>query len=48
MADRGGDDVGVGIGEANAEGHVAGDNLAGDAVVARPALADVVQQAGEQ
>ena len=48
MPDRGGNDVGVGIAEAKAQGHVPGDDLAGDAVVAGPALAHVMQQAGKQ
>ena len=48
VADRGGDQLRVGLAEADPLAHVAGDHLAGDAVVAGPALADVVQQRGEQ
>ncbi len=48
VADEGGEDGGVRAVEADAGGGVAGDGLAGDAVVAGPALAEVVQQCGDE
>ncbi|CAM5689569.1 hypothetical protein SALBM135S_07420 [Streptomyces alboniger] len=48
VADGGGDDAGVGAVEADAGGEVAGDGLAGNEVVAGPALADVVEEGGDE
>ena len=48
VAYEGGEDAHVVAVEADPGGHVAGDDLAGHRVVAGPALADVVQQGGDQ
>ncbi len=48
VAYEGGDDAHVVLVEADPRGHVAGDDLTGDGVVAGPALADVVEQRGDE
>jgi hypothetical protein len=48
VADGGGHQLHVGLAEADPPAHVAGHHLAGDAVITRPALADVVQEGGKQ
>ncbi len=48
MAYEAGEDGDVGAVEADPGGDVAGDDLPGDGVIAGPALADVVQQGGDE